>query len=234
MNYVISTLVMGALVWWFALGPGRKMGDQLSPFTRKLLGAAACCAGILLSMRGRIDVGIVALSVGAWLWGFKLPAAIDPVGNARLSRLRTRVLEIQIDMGTGARDAQILAGRFAGRRLNQLGIAEVLALADELMRLDPEGLTLLADDFDRRAPGWREHVHFDAATGPGVAGAMGSEMRVEEAYQILGLERGASDEAIRSAHRTLISRFHPDKGGSTYLAAMVNRAKDVALAARKS
>lgn len=233
MNYVISTLVTGALVWWFALGPGRKAGEQLSPFNRKLLGGAACCVGILLSLRGRIDIGIVALSVGAWLWGIKLPQALDPVGNARISRIRTRALEVLTDMGNGERDARILAGRFTGRALSQLSIPELLALADELMRIDPEGLSLLADQLDRLAPGWRENVHFDAAAGPGAASALGSEMRVEEAYQILGLEKGAGEEAIRGAHRALIGRFHPDKGGSGYLAALVNRARDVALGAAK-
>ena len=66
--------------------------------------------------------------------------------------------------------------------------------------------------------------------GQGTA-ARSSEMRHEEAYQILGLQPGASEEEVRAAHRALISRIHPDRGGSTHLAALVNRAKDVALAA---
>ena len=47
MNYIISTLVFGAIVWWFAVGPGRKAGDRLSPLTRKLIGAVAGGAGLL-------------------------------------------------------------------------------------------------------------------------------------------------------------------------------------------
>ena len=80
---------------------------------------------------------------------------------------------------------------------------------------------------DRREPRWREYAQGDAAAGRAAASA--GKMSEQEAYQILGLKPGASAEAITSAHRTLMKKFHPDQGGTTYLAARINEAKETLL-----
>ncbi len=54
-------------------------------------------------------------------------------------------------------------------------------------------------------------------------------MSRDEAHQVLGLRPGASEIEIHAAHRRLIADLHPDKGGTDYLAAKINRAKDVLL-----
>jgi DnaJ-domain-containing protein 1 len=82
---------------------------------------------------------------------------------------------------------------------------------------------------DRREPAWREHAQGDAAPGTDRRAWSGGKMTEEEAYQILGVQPGASAEDIGRAHRALMKKLHPDQGGSTYLAARVNEAKEVIL-----
>jgi DnaJ domain len=79
----------------------------------------------------------------------------------------------------------------------------------------------------------REDPQADAARGRDRGGiAPGGEMTKEEAYQILGLQPGAGADEITRVHRAFMKKLHPDQGGSTYLAARVNQAKDVLLRRR--
>jgi DnaJ-domain-containing protein 1 len=93
---------------------------------------------------------------------------------------------------------------------------------------DAESVALLESYLDRRFPAWRQDTQGDGAGRQSRAAASG-KMTDEEAYQILGLQPGAGRDEIARAHRTLMKKLHPDQGGSTYLAARVNQAKDTLL-----
>ena len=96
-----------------------------------------------------------------------------------------------------------------------------------LSEIDEESRALLMAYLDRRDAGWREHAQGDTAAGRPATSS--GKMSEQEAYQILGLEPGASADAIAGAHRTLMKKFHPDQGGTTYLAARINEAKEILL-----
>ncbi len=98
-----------------------------------------------------------------------------------------------------------------------------------LTQVSPYWRRLFASDADGRASGRREHAQSDAGAGSGFAPPRDAKMTEEEAYQLLGVQPGASAQDITRAHRTLMKKLHPDQGGTTYLAARVNEAKDVLL-----
>jgi hypothetical protein len=111
----------------------------------------------------------------------------------------------------------------------ELWVAIPLALFGLSMLGWQPGHDLLASYLGRGQPRGREYGRDDAAAGRRGPAPPSAKMTENEAYQILGLQAGASAEDVTRAHRSLIKKLHPDQGGSTYLAARVNEAKDVLL-----
>ena len=138
---------------------------------------------------------------------------------------------MELDHDSGLLEGSVLAGRFEGSRLGQLELEDLLALGRELSD-DPESTQLLEAYLDGRFPVWRENVETDTRDRQRSAPAPGA-MTKQEAYEILGLEAGASAAEIRKAHRRLMQRLHPDLGGTSFLAARINEAKDVLLSQHK-
>ncbi|MGH7047463.1 MAG: DnaJ domain-containing protein [Stellaceae bacterium] len=153
-----------------------------------------------------------------------------PIGG-QSSTVTTRFLRMSLDHDTGSMSGAVLRGRFAGMRIEELGIADLLSLLRECRADDEEGARLLEAYLDRLHPDWRD----DLAAGRGKTGGRGSarpgggDLGVEEAYAILGLGPGATPDQIKDAHHRLMIKLHPDHGGSDYLASQINRARDVLL-----
>jgi hypothetical protein len=93
----------------------------------------------------------------------------------------------------------------------------------------PWPLSSLTAYFDGGRSGRREHAQTDPDAGFSTRPATSGKMTEQEAYQVLGVAPGSSTAEISRAHRLLMKKLHPDQGGTTYLAARINEAKDVLL-----
>jgi hypothetical protein len=195
---------------------------------RYTIGAVLITVGGVLAFGGRWGMGLVMVALGFSAITVGKIGPIDLGGGRRsggtASLVRSAFLEMRLDHDTGAMRGRVLAGAAAGRNLDDLDEAALLRLREEVAG-DGDSLALLEGYLDRRMPGWREHVEGDAAAGAGGAADAGA-MTDEQAYEILGLAPGAGEAEIRAAHRRLMKRVHPDQGGSTFLAAKINQAKD--------
>ena len=231
MATLIFGLVILVLVLW-ALNAFTKVKPQTAAIVLKTGGGigALAVAGVL-GLRGRLDIaipiGLTGLGLLGWLpWSIHGIAARTRKSTGQVSRVRSAFLEMELDHDSGAMHGRILAGRHEGAVLDALDLA---TLTGFLADIDEESRALLMAYLDRREPRWREHAQADAATGPSRSGWSGGKMTEEEAYQVLGVQPGASADEIGRAHRSLMKKLHPDQGGSTYLAVRVNEAKEVLL-----
>lgn len=228
MSFLMSGLaVLTALVllgWLYVSVPPRSLIRGL----RIAVGVGLMVVGGVMMLAGRWGLGLGAIAFGLSALATGRLGPIDLGGGARspgsTSRVRTRMVEMELDHDTGAMEGRVLSGPFSGRSLGDLDDGEVLDLFRSA-GADGESAALLAAYLDRRMPGWRDDVEEDTATGTGGAPDTGA-MTEEQANEILGLSPGAGRGEIRAAHRRLMKRVHPDKGGSDFLAAKINEAKD--------
>ena len=193
----------GRLHWLYALGAA------LVPLARRLLPLLR----YVPLLRGLVS---------------RYKAARGPAAGGRTSQVESRFLRMTLEHETGTLDGEIRAGMHAGARLSELSLAQLRQLLKQYRVEDADSARLL-ESFLERVHGerWREGFAEGerAEKGPDESGPMSRE----EALRILGLEPGADRDAIVEAHRRLMQKLHPDRGGSGYLAAKINQAKDCLL-----
>ncbi|WP_213772683.1 DnaJ domain-containing protein [Bradyrhizobium sp. dw_78] len=201
-------------------------------------GVLALAVAAFTGLKGELAVAIPIGIFGAGLLGWS-PFGASGFGHfggifggsgaqrsaGQSSRVRSQYLDMSLDHDTGELNGQITDGPYAGRWLGEFDLSQLLAM---IPGFDAESVSLLEGYLDRRFPAWRQDPQGNAAGGQGRA-ASGGKMTEQEAYQILGLQPGAGRDEIGRAHRGLMKKLHPDQGGSTYLAARVNEAKDTLL-----
>jgi len=137
------------------------------------------------------------------------------------SEVETEFVRMRLDHDTGEMDGTVRQGRYEGRTLRELDLPELLELLDEC-RADRQSMAVLEAYLDRVHEDWRGHRRAPPGRSP-------DGMSEDEARAVLGVGPDATREEIVQAHRRLMQRLHPDRGGSDYLAAKLNAAKDLLL-----
>lgn len=247
---MIQLLILLAVVL-FAVAAIRRVLRAASPGTarkyRRLLLWGGVLLALMLAATGRL--GVLIPLIGALLAAVLrlLPVLIPmllqslplwkrwrqqqragrphPAGGADASTVEAKFLRMHLDHTTGEIAGEVLAGRWAGRQLGELDREQLQDLYAECVRGDRESATLLRAYLERvYGEAWEEWRDGGQDSAPS-----GGRMTRDEAYEILGLAREASRDDIVGAHRRLMQRLHPDRGGSDYLAAKINQAKDILL-----
>ena len=228
MQYVIVGALALAVLYGLIQALVNVPTATLVRIVRVIIGISLIALGGLLIFAGRIGFGIGAIILGiaalfrGHIGGFGLGGGTRSPG--RKSSVRSRFIETTLDHDSGELTGTVSEGHFAGRSLDDLDEEELGALGREIAG-DVESEALLEAYLDRRFPGRREDGEADPGPRPGGTTQSGA-MTDEEAYEILGLPAGAGEADIRAAHRRLLKGVHPDQGGSTFLAARINQAKD--------
>lgn len=206
---------------------------QLVRSLRWILGGGALAIAAILGMTGRMGVAsMFGLAGGAILSRGRLGPidfnAMDPPEGAT-SKVRSTYFEMALDHDNGDIAGRIIAGSFGGQDLWDLGQEDTGKLLTEVQH-DADSLSLLEAWLDANRYGWREY--FGGTTGeqsdhsgPARARALDEQ----QAREILGVSADATTEEIKTAYHRLLKAVHPDQGGSNYLAARINEAKDFLL-----
>ncbi len=228
MTIILSTILILLLVtglgWLFLSLPATRLASLMTT----ALPIALIALGGLLVIVGRGGIGIPMAVLGlAWLRRMRGTQRMGSASPGQKSTVRSAAFDMELDHESGEMDGVVLLGRWEGQYLSSLDESELFDLLVEI-RSDAESVALLEAYLDRRLPGWREDAQ--AHTGGRESSSPGpGSMTKEEAYQVLGLEPGASAAEIKAAWRKLMKTMHPDSGGSEFLAAKINAAKDVLL-----
>lgn len=247
--FILGLFLLVAILFlgrWFVEAEPRRIAQGLK------WGGLAVAALVLLLIVTSGRVALLFALVPAALWIYRMiqrgKAARGPSAG-QASEVRTRFLQMRLDHDSGTLDGEILDGRYEGQYLSQLDLAGLLELLQDYRIADAQSAAVLEAYLDRTQPDWRgsgEDAEAEAEARAAGSGGQedsartggskwgrgsksGGAMTRAEALEILGLEEGAGADAVREAHRRLMQKLHPDHGGSNYIAAKLNEAKELLL-----
>lgn len=244
---LLAGLAVVLVLWWgagafAALTPG----DVVRGLRRVGVGLAiAALLGLVLTGRWGLVLPLALpliwyrlRSLGGRLWRSGMGAGWTQTGSggtaassdSTVSEVRTDFLVMVLDHSTGIMRGAVIAGMFHGRGLESLSPVELGALRVDLLVQDRESIPILDAWLDRHGPAdWRSGPAGGGGqrgAGAGYPPSTSGKMTREEALHVLGLPQDCTPEMVREAHRRLMARVHPDHGGTDWLAARLNEARD--------
>jgi len=212
-------------VYWQVMAIALALVILLLVLTGRAPWLAAVFAALLPFVRGLLSLlgGIPGLK--RVLAGTGAGKAKPGPSSGQTSTVESKYIRMTLNHDSGDIDGEVLIGKFQGRRLDQLSFDDLLQLLHEC-RDDEESVALLQAYLERmHAERWQNREGDEQRQASSPAGNLSHA----EALQVLGLEDGAGKAEIIEAHRRLMQKLHPDRGGTAYLAAKINQAKDVLL-----
>jgi len=179
----------------------------------------AAVTGLLVGIRQMLPTLIRLFPI---LASSRLFARNSP-SQGQTSTVETAILRMQLDHDSGDLQGEVLKGEFEGWRLKDMDRQQLDALLAYCTAEDADSSQLLDSYLQRRFAGEKPSGEREAPA------SSGGSMSRKEALAVLGLAEGAPKEDIVAAHRKLMQKLHPDRGGNDYLAAKINQAKDLLL-----
>ena len=204
-----------------------------------LIVAALLVIGILILL-GRLPIGFILAPIGAagafvlrflptlirllpmWQMFRGVRASAKPQAKGQTSTIRTEYLVMELDHDTGDMDGLVLKGTFIEKQLSSLSFEQLMELYEDCQS-DSDSEQVLRVYIQRNNPEWEEKYR----------GGDNREISEDDTFldhqlaiEILGLIDPIDKEDVIKAHRLLMQKIHPDRGGSDYLAKKINLAKD--------
>lgn len=230
---VVFILLILALLFYLSVLFRRLNFAQRNKLIKRL--AIFCVLGIvvLLVLSGRVNFIFAAIAallpviprlfrfiMGAW------PALMPYFKRYRqnhLSSMQSRFIQLQINIITGELQGEVLAGEYKGQLLQKMTKEALLSLLEQCKQQDAESAALLIAFLDARHADWS-----NAKTGNNNDSFRQPETKMskKQACEILGVPENSNKKQVIAAHKKLMQKIHPDKGGSVYLAQLINQAKD--------
>ena len=242
---LLAPLLLAVLAYWGLVRIQRRYGLNRQQFRWLVVITAVLLVVLILIVMGRLPIQALAapvifmltfalrnahwlLQLTSWLRGRRTSGQGGAGGGRRSGRstVNTDWLAMELAHSTGHMDGTVLRGRYQGQRLSALSLSELLELAQACQQ-DADSLQLLEAYLEREHPGWQDTV--GETQGAGESAVSGDSMNETLALEILGLPAGATEQQIVAAHRRLMQKLHPDRGGSDYLAQRINAARDFLL-----